>query len=69
VAVRAVGLVVLRRLVGLLGLGPSPDAKDIELAVLRHEPAVLRRQVTRPRYAPSDRMVPAWLAKLLPRER
>lgn len=60
---------VLRRLIGLLGLGPSPDAKDVELAVLRHQLAVLRRQVSRPRYTPSDRMVLAWLAKLLPRER
>lgn len=36
---RTVGLMVLRRLIGLLGLGPSPDAKDVELAVLRHQPA------------------------------
>jgi hypothetical protein len=69
VAARTVGLMVLRRLVGLLGLGPSPDAKDVELAVLRHQLAVLRRQVSRPRYTPADRMVLAWLAKLLPRER
>jgi putative transposase len=67
--VRTVGLMVLRRLVGLLGLGPSPDAKDVEIAVLQHQLAVLRRQVTRPRYTPSDRLVLAWLAKLLPRAR
>ena len=66
---RTVGLMVLRRLVGLLGLGPSPDAKDVEIAVLQHQLAVLRRQVTRPRYTPSDRLVLAWLAKLLPRAR
>jgi putative transposase len=54
---RTVGLMVLRRLVGLLGLSPSPDAKDVELAVLRHQLAVLRRQVNRPRYTSSDRMV------------
>jgi transposase len=60
---------MLRRLVGLLGLGPAPDAKDVELAVLHHQLAVLRRQVARPRYTPADRMVLAWLAKLLPRER
>jgi hypothetical protein len=69
VVVRTVGLMVLRRLVGLLGLGPSPDAKDVELEVLRHQLAVLRRQVSRPRCTPGDRMVLAWLAKLLPRER
>ena len=67
--VRTVALLVLRRLVALIGLGPSPDARDIEVAVLRHELAVLRRQVSRPRYSPSDRLVLAWLAKLLPRER
>jgi len=33
VVVRTIGLMVLRRLVGPLGLGPSPDAKDVELAV------------------------------------
>jgi putative transposase len=69
VVVRTVGLMMLRRLVGMLGLGPSPDAKDVELAVLRHQLAVLRRQMNRPRYAPGDRMVLAWLARLLPRER
>ena len=67
--VRTVGLMVLRRLVGLFGLGPSSDAKDVEIAVLRHLLAVLCRQVKRPRYTPGDRLVLAWLAKLLRRER
>jgi hypothetical protein len=58
---------VLRRLIGLFGLGPSPDARDVELAVVCHQLAVLRRQVNRPRYTSSDRMVLAWLARLLPR--
>jgi hypothetical protein len=31
----------LRGLIGLLGLGPRPDARDVELAVLRHQLAVL----------------------------
>lgn len=69
VVVQTVGLLVLRRLVGLLGLGPSPEAKDVELAVLRHQLAVLRRQVARPRYQPSDRLLLAWLAAQLPRAR
>src|SRR5512133_772821 len=64
-----VGFVLLRRVLGLLGIGPAPDAKDVEIAVLRHQLMVLRRQVARPRYRPSDRLVLAVLARLLPRER
>ena len=52
-----------------LGWGPTPDADAVEIAVLRHQLAVLRRQVPRPRYTPADRMLLAVLAKLLPRER
>jgi hypothetical protein len=51
------------------GLGPAPDAEDIEIAVLRHQLMVVRRRVARPRYAAQDRMVLAMLARLLPRER
>src|SRR5947199_2109780 len=47
----------------------QPDDKDVEIAVLRHQLAVLHRQVVRPRYAPTDRLVLATLARLLPRER
>lgn len=65
----SVGFVLLRRMLGLLGVGPAPDAKDVEIAVLRHQIAVLHRQVARPRYTQSDRLVLAVLAKLLPRER
>ena len=60
---------VIRRVFGLVGLGPKPDDKDVEIAVLRHRLAVLHRQVARPRYAPTDRLVLATLARLLPRER
>jgi transposase InsO family protein len=66
---RTLGLVLLRRLLGLAGLGPAPDAKDAEIAVLRHQLMVLRRQVRRPRFTPSDRVVLAVLARLLPRDR
>ena len=69
VVVRTLGFVIVRALLGLVGLGPAPDAKDVEIAVLRHQLAVLRRQVTRPRYGPTDRMVLASLSRLLSRER
>jgi transposase InsO family protein len=69
VVVQTLGLLIVRRLFGALGLGRWPDARDIEIAVLRHQLSVLARQVARPRYTPTDRMVLAWLAKLLPRDR
>jgi hypothetical protein len=67
--VRTLAFMVLRQVLSLVGMGSSPDAKDVEIAVLRHQLLVLRRQVGRPRYTPSDRMVLASLAKLLPRDR
>jgi putative transposase len=67
--VRTLAFVIVRRVLGLVGLGPVPDAKDVEIAVLGHQLMVVRRQVARPRYAPADRMVLAVLARLLPRER
>src|SRR5690348_16794298 len=69
VVIQTVALMIVRRVLGMLGCGPAPDADAVEIAVLRHQLAVLRRQVPRPRYAPADRMVLAALAKLLPRER
>jgi putative transposase len=62
-------LMVVRRVLGVLGCGPTPNADVVEIAVLRHQLAVLRRQVSRPRYSPADRILLAALAKLLPRER
>src|SRR3954452_3657353 len=67
--VRTLAFVFVRRVLGLAGLGAAPDAKDIEIAVLRHQLMVLRRQAARPRYTPQDRLVLAMLARLLPRER
>src|SRR5437870_5794193 len=60
---------VVRHVLGLVGPGPKPEYKDDEIAVLRHQLACLHRQVARPRYAPTDRLILATLARLLPRER
>ena len=53
----------------LVGIGPTPDDKDVEITVLRHQLAVLGRPVARPRFSPTDHVVLARLARLLPRER
>ena len=69
VVVHTIPLMIVRRVLGVLGCGPTPNADAVEIAVLRHQLAVLRRQVSRPRYTPTDRMPLAALAKLLPRKR
>ena len=48
-------------------LARSDTSKDVEILVLRHEVAVLRRQVARPKPDWADRAAIAALARLLPR--
>jgi putative transposase len=60
----------LRRLLELMVLcWRSTDAKEVEILVLRHQLAILRRQHPRPRLQPQDRALLAALSRLLPRPR
>jgi len=55
----------LFELVVLLARGQR--TKELEILVLRHELSILRRQVSRPRFEPRDRLVLAALSRVLPR--
>ena len=61
---------VVRCLLGcLMVLARREVSKDAELLVLQHENVVLRRQISRVRYQPADRLWLMALSHLIPRRR
>ncbi len=64
---RPIYLLMLRLFGWLALLTRSDVSKDVEILVLRHEVAVLRRQLARPEPDWADRAVISALTRLLPR--
>jgi hypothetical protein len=62
-------LIYRQQLAWLAVLASDDAAKTAEILLLRHENAILRRQVKRPRRTWADRAVITALAELLPKAR
>jgi putative transposase len=62
-------LTLCRSIQLLVLLARGDAAKDLEILVLRHQLAVLRRQTPRSRFEPADRAVLAAISRVLPRAR
>jgi putative transposase len=61
---------LVRLVIDLLVLrGRRDRSKDVEILVLRHQLAVLQRQIVRPRFEPEDRAILSALARVLGRDR
>ena len=65
-SLRLLYLIFARLCSWLVLLGRSPASKNAEFLVLRHEVAVLRRQIARPKLDWADRAVIAPLTRRLP---
>jgi putative transposase len=62
-------LTLCRSIQLLVLLARGDAAKELEILVLRHQLAVLRRQTPRPKLEPADRALLAAISRILPRSR